>query len=903
MLEAGKKLGPYEIVSPLGAGGMGEVYRARDGRLGRDVAIKVLPQHLSADPEVRARFEREARTVSGLNHPNICTLFDVGREGEIDFLVLELIEGETLSERLRKGPLSTAELVRFGVQVADALDRAHRAGVIHRDLKPGNVMITRSGAKLMDFGLARATGMAGATGSGASMAALTQSPTVAHALTAEGTIIGTFQYMSPEQLEGRDADTRSDIWAFGCLLYEMATGRRAFEGRSQASLIAAILEREPAPVADVPSGSSTPGAPPIGLDRLIRACLVKDPEERLQTAHDAKLQLQWVAESAGMSSVSVAQGGPAPAAPARRADVRLPWAIAAVALVAAGGFAAYAWPRLNAPRPAYRFNPDTDPPGSVESFWPRLSPDGRMLAFQATDSSGARRAWVLNLNETVPRPIPATEGLQRCYWSPDSREIVFVAGAKIQRVPVAGGTPAIICPAPNGADLSWGSKGQVLLDGRFDDSIRVVPAAGGELRPATRIDRLAGERGSAWPSFLPDGEHFLFIGILGSGNGGNIRLGKLGSLESKALGVSDGRVEYAPGGWLLFVKGPALVAQKLDLGARKLTGQPITIIDDLRLGNASGHFSPSLTGALAFARGEAQEGTELHRANRKGELEAAVLVSGTVANPRLSPDGRRLLYERGAPGTNPWGDVHVYDLARNTDTRLTFTNGLALSAHWSPDGRRFAYTSENQATGRSVLMIGSADGLGSADSIPVPSGTFHLSQWAQAGSRLVGFTLPTPYVVMVATDGTERAIQTPLDTTTVMAQPVISPDGRFIATVQGTNTAYHVFVNSLEGSPGRWQITPMVAGRPRWTKGGRELVFETADGRLMAVAIDTSRGFEAGVPEPLFSLPRPSRSIDLASWACDDQGERFIVSSDPMSRAAKRAFEVATDFSQLVNRK
>ncbi|HEX7879648.1 MAG TPA: serine/threonine-protein kinase, partial [Candidatus Eisenbacteria bacterium] len=312
-LAAGTRLGPYEILSPLGAGGMGEVYRARDTRLGRDVAVKVLPEHLSANPDVRARFEREAKTVSSLNHPNICTLFDVGREGDTDYLVMELVEGDTLDARLRRGPLPPADLLRIGRQVADALDRAHRAQVIHRDLKPGNIMLTKSGAKLMDFGLARAAGAAAGSGSGVAMSALTHTPTVAQALTTQGTLVGTFQYMAPEQLEGGEADQRSDIWALGCVLYEMASGRRPFDGRSQASLIAAILEREPAPLAEAPSGStSVAGAIPTGLGRIIRNCLAKDPDDRIQTAHDVKLQLDGVAEGMGLSNLVTPVPGAGP---------------------------------------------------------------------------------------------------------------------------------------------------------------------------------------------------------------------------------------------------------------------------------------------------------------------------------------------------------------------------------------------------------------------------------------------------------------------------------------------------------------------------------------------------------------------------------------------------------------
>jgi eukaryotic-like serine/threonine-protein kinase len=904
MLDAGTKLGPYEVISPLGAGGMGEVYLARDTRLGREVAIKVLPQHLSENAEVRARFEREARTVSSLNHPNICTLFDVGREGETDYLVMERIEGETLAERLRKGALATPELVRLGAQIADALDRAHRAGVVHRDLKPANVMITRGGAKLMDFGLARATGVGGpAGGSSVTMAALSQSPTVAHALTAEGSIVGTFQYMSPEQLEGKEADARSDIWALGCVLHEMATGRRAFEGRSQASLIAAILEREPAGLSDAPSGSSAPGGRPVGLDRLIRACLAKDAEERIQTAHDVKLQLQWIAEGAGLSSLGVATPAPPVAhAGATRTGARLAWAVAAIALAGTAGFLAWAWPRLSAHAPVFRFNPDTNLPGIVDAFWPRVSPDGRSLVFDAVDSAGTSRAWLLRLDETKAHPIPGSEGLQRAYWSPTGREIVFVADGKIQRLLAAGGTPTIVCPAPGGADLSWGAKGEILLDGATTDSLRMVPAGGGELRPATRISRKDHEVGSAWPHFLPDGDRFLFIGIRSDGTAGNIRLGRLGSLESKLLGQSDGRVEYAPGGWVLYVRGAALIAQKLDLGAAKLTGQPITIVDDLRTGNSSGHFSISPSGVLAIARSSVESGLELHIADRKGVLQPAVIAKGTLGNPRFSPDGRRVLYERKGPSGTPFGDIGVYDLDRGTDTRLTFTDGWAVQPHWSPDGRRFAFTRVGRS-GPSRLVIGSSDGLGAQDSLAAPSGTVYLSQWAEAGSRLIAYTEDTRLLAAPA-EGDDRTLRPLLDPALVMGNPQVSPDGRWLAGTMGTNPNYNVYVQSLVGPPGRWQISTAPGGyKASWTRGGAELVFEGSDSRLMAVDIDTKTGFHAGTPHPLFPLPLGSFTREVATWSPDASGERFLLVTPERTRTGSKSLEVMSDFSSLVNRK
>jgi Tol biopolymer transport system component len=915
MLNAGTKLGPYEIIAALGAGGMGEVYRARDTRLGRDVAIKVLPEHLSADPEIRARFEREAKTVSSLNHPHICVLFDVGRvpgeagSRDTDFLVMELVEGDTLAERLRRGPLSAAELLRFGTQIADALDRAHRAGVIHRDLKPGNIMITRSGAKLMDFGLARVTGLAApGSGSGATVAALTRSPTVAQPLTTEGTILGTFQYMPPEQLEGREADARGDIWALGCVLYEMATGRRAFEGRSQASLIAAILERQPPALSEAPSGSAVAtGGMPQGLDRLIRNCLAKDPEDRVQTAHDVKLQLQGIAEGAGLSGTSVASAQSpalaAAAARARRGGTTLAWALAALALIAGGTAVAWLYPLATAPRPSYRFRLSAIA-GTTDQFWPRVSPDGRCVLVEAGDSAGTQRAYVRPMDEITAVPIAGSEGLSRAYWSPDSREIAFVANDKIMRVPIGGGSPVIVAEASSGSDLSWSSKGYILRDARFTDSLSYVPAGGGELKPATRIDRTRHEVGTGWPCFLPDGEHFLFIGNLeGAGvSTGDIRLGKIGSLDSKWFGQSDGRVEYAPGDWVLFVRGTSLLAQKLDVGAGKLTGQPITITDRLRMGSSAGHFSISRTGVLAMSIQSGEDAGTVQVAGRSGITNATPLVTGLLANPRPSPEGHRLLYLRSGRSLGNSGEVYVFDLDRATNTRLTFTGDLARAPQWSPDGRRFAYVVKSP-NGVGTVHIASADGLGGQDSIVAPPGPAPaLFQWTEAGSRLVlhsGQGVP----ITVPTEGTNRTFTPLTDSTSVMIQPQVSPDGRWLTGVIGSFPNLQIFVQSLSGTPGRWQISSGIGGiEPQWTKGGKELVYEGWDGRMMAVDIDTKTGFHAGTPHVLFALPTRSFAVDMPSWGCDAAGEKFYLFVSPRQLNGGD-IEVVSGFRQLVTRK
>jgi Tol biopolymer transport system component len=904
-LLAGTRLGPYEIIAPLGAGGMGEVYRARDTRLGREVAVKVLPQHLSLNQEVRLRFEREAKTVSGLNHPNICTLFDIGREGETDYIVMELIAGETLAARLVHGPLPNAEALKTAIEIATALDRAHRAGVVHRDLKPGNVMLTKSGAKLMDFGLARPGGAASPSGFAATVAA-PASPPHGAPLTAEGTILGTFQYMAPEQLEGKEADTRSDIWAFGCLLYEMTTGRHAFEGRSQASLIAAILERWPAGLEDSPTSSSSISVlgAPHGMQRLIRNCLAKDPDDRIQTAHDVKLQLETIAEGASYSvSGAGARAAEAPATEARpRSKAALvPWGVAAVGLFAAAGVFAWLYPKANQTEAAFRFQVGAIS-GTRDAFWPRISPDGRYLVIDATDSTGTVRAYVRPLDQIEAHVIPGTEGLRRAYWSPDSREIAFVAEDRIQRVPIAGGSPTVVCAAPGGADVSWGSKGSILMDGNPTDSLRVVPAGGGELRPATRIDRAANEIGSAWPHFLPDGEHFLFIGSLDrAGNTGNIRLGKLGSLDSKLLGQSDGRVEYAPGGWVLFLRGSTLLAQKIDLGGGKLTGQPITIAEEVSIGGSQGHFSISHTGVLAYLRGAVGQATPMYRADRKGTLLGEPLLTGIVGDPEPSPDGSRLLYVRSTGVAGGSGEAHVLDLERGTDTRLTFTSGIANTPVWAPDGRRFAYVTRPAGAAGSII-VGSADGLGVQDSIPLAKGlNASLSQWTPDGSQLI-FTdaVSEPFFVPLA--GADRSPKQQTGVGQPMIQNQISSDGRWIVGTAGFFPNVQVFVRSLGGQPGQWQISPSGGRHPRWTKGGRELLYEFGDRQLMAVDIEAGETFRAGISKLLFELPQGSFSFESPSWSCDAAGERFYLIVPPRTQA-RTSIEVASGFEKMVSRK
>jgi Tol biopolymer transport system component len=684
----------------------------------------------------------------------------------------------------------------------------------------------------------------------------------------------------------------------------MATGKRAFEGRSQATLIAAIIGAQPGPVGEAPSGTPAGPAPPHGLERLIRTCLAKDPEERNQTAHDVKLQLQWIAENAGLSSVGAPASASTPVAvpaPARGGASRLAWGIAAATALVAAGAIAWLWPEAHAPRASYSFRTET-PPAATNSFWPRVSPDGRMLVFSVTDTLGKVTTWLRPLDQMEAHPIPGAENLRRPYWSPDSRELVFVADNKVQRLPIAGGTRVVVCAANNGADVSWGAKGMILMDGNFVDSLKVVPARGGELRPATRIDRAHREVGTAWPCFLPDGEHFLFIGNLENGAGtGNIRLGRLGSLDSKLLGQSDGRVEYAPGGWVVFLRGSTLLAQKLDMGAGKLTGQPITIAENLRTGSSAGHFSVSASGTFAYSVGEGGSANTLQAADRTGKLVSGALSAIDCINPNLSPDGHRLIYESTGQSTSPLREIWVRDLDRGTDAKLTFVTHPVRNPVWSPDGRRFACTI--RAADRSQILIGASDGLGAVDTFSVAG--LHdgqISQWTPNGSRLLFTPSSLDGAFAVPTDSSRRVPVKFDGLSPHVAQPAISPDGRWLAyaTNDGTDRP-QVYVQSLTGVPGRWQVSTREGFMPSWTRGGKELIFETTD-KLMAVDIDAQSAFRAGEPKPLFALPLGALSPSERTWTCSEDGQRFFLLVPPHN-ASRGGIDVVTDFAPLVNRK
>jgi serine/threonine protein kinase len=858
-LQAGTRLGHYEILEALGAGGMGEVYRARDPRLDRSVAVKVLPAHLSSDPALRQRFEREAKAISQLSHPHICVLHDVGHEGGIDFLVMEHLEGETLAERLARGPLPPAEVLSTGIAIADALDRAHRQGIVHRDLKPGNVMLTRSGPKLLDFGLARTL----APGGGSSVNALTSLPTEAagsQPLTAEGTLLGTFQYMAPEQLEGAEADARTDLFAFGALLYEMATGRPAFSGKSRASLISSIMASTPPAIATV-----QPLAPPA-LDRVIQTCLAKDPDERVQTAHDVKLQLQWIAEGGSQAGV------PVPLATRRRSRERLAWVVAAVAAVTAVALGVMSFARTpEAPR-MLKFVIDA-PPGVTGLRTPLISPDGLHLAFVARDSGGTERIWVRPLGDFQATPLIGTEGVVRPFWSPDSRFLAYISGGKLRKVSITGGAPQTISDTPDGEDGDWGPRDIVLYD--TGDSLFRVAAAGGVFAPASRLDRSLGDLAHGWPEFLPDGKHFLFL-VYGNDNSRGLAVGSIDDTVVKRLpGGPYSNVRYAPSGHLVFARDGTLFAQPFDPRRLDFTADPVPIAERVpTTGFGMSEFSVSENGTIAYRRGSSGH-RDLVWFDREGRRLGTAGPPGNIQNPVLSPDGRRVAMRRQDPTSGDM-DVWTLDVVRGTLSRFTFDPEVDSSPLWSPDGEWLAFGSARDSAGADIYRK-RANGVGEMELLVESKSDTYPTSWSSDGRILVYWEVKAAGdtdLKYITIDG-DRTPVTILATPNRETDGMLSPDGRWLAYTSNESGRLEVYVQGFPETHGKWQISVNGGSWPSWRADGREMFYVSADQRMMAVEVEGGTAFDAGIPQPLFTLP----TIGLARNRYDvtRDGQRFLA--------------------------
>jgi Tol biopolymer transport system component/predicted Ser/Thr protein kinase len=863
LLNPGTKLGPYEITSAIGAGGMGEVYKATDTRLDRIVAIKVLPAHLADKPELRERFEREARTIASLNHPHICTLHDIGRQDGTDFLVMEYLEGETLAQRLVKGPLPLEQVLQFAIEIADALDKAHRNGVTHRDLKPGNIMLTKSGTKLLDFGLAKLRQDA------APSTPFSQLPTQAVNMTAQGMILGTLQYMAPEQAEGGEVDARTDIFAFGAVVYEMATSKKAFEGKTSASVMAKILEVDPPLMA-----SFQPMTPPA-LDRVVKRCLAKDPEDRWQTARDLEMELKWVAEGGSQAAM------PAPVAAQRQRPFG--WIAAAVLLVLLAGVSYVHFREVPREQPSVRF--EVPPPEKAAAQVFRLSPDGRYLAIRVPEG-GRNRIWLRPLNSLQAQPLPGTDGASYPFWSPEGTFLAFFAQDKLKKIAISGGPPQTLCEAPAARGGTWNRDGVIVFSG-LAGGLNRVPAAGGVPAPLGHLRTSGAGDFQRFPEFLPDGRHILYLQSTAQAETTGVYVGSLDTRPPARLLPEQSNAIYVPPigsgrtGHLLFRRENALMAQPFDPARLQTTGEMFPVAEQVGAGANTGFgaFSASDGGVLAYGTG-ALVNRELVWLDRTGKRLGPIGKPGAFTEAALSPDEKTIALRVGSDAA---GDVWLQDLTRGVVSRFTFLSGSTLLPVWSPDGSRIVFTNLLGGSSSFSMYLKAASGAGKEELLKSGGINVFPWDWSRDGKFVVfsEFSAKTgDDLWLLPLEGDHKPIpylQTPFSET----QGRFSPDGRWMAYVSNESGQDQVYVQTIPVSGAKWQVSTSGGGEPRWRRDGRELFYVASDQTLMAVPVKFggagSGSFEAGAPQPLFPVePSPTNYTALPYQPTAD-GQRFLV--------------------------
>ena len=882
---SGKRLGPYEILSAIGAGGMGEVYRARDTRLERTVAVKILPDHLADRAELRERFEREARTVASLNHPHICTLHDIGHQDGTDFLVMEYLEGETLAERLKKGPLPLDQVLQYAIEISDALDKAHRKGITHRDLKPSNIMLTKSGTKLLDFGLAKLRGPQ------AAVANLSALPTEGSSLTARGTILGTLQYMAPEQLEGKEVDSRTDIFAFGVVVYEVATGKKAFEGKSQASLIAKILDSDP------PLISSIQPMTPPALDRAVKKCLAKEPEKRWQDASDLCDELKWIAEGSHQSSKSVTIS-------LDRARLLRRWALTSalgfVILAAIAGVAV--WNLKPAPtppvRPITRFTiplPAGQRLVGLDTPAIALSPDGTRLAYIGAQDNALPQLYLRAMASPDARPIPGTDGATDPFFSPDGQWLGFFTGGKLKKVSVSGGASMTLgdASAPQGA--SWGSQGMIAFGSEQAAVLLQVSDAGGAPQALTHLDK--GETDHDWPEFLPGGKTVLFAASGDDRANGQVAIQSLATGARRNLIQGATHPHYAPSGHLVYAQGGNLMAVPFDLQRLALTGAAVPVVEGVLQSTSSGgaQYNFSATGSLVYVAGavQATAGNTLVWVSRNGIEQPLPAPLHEYGLPRLSPEGRRLAVLIG-------DQVWLYDLSRETLSRFTFEGAENRAPVWTPDGKRIAFRSTKE--GPSNIFWQLADGSGGLERLTTSEYDQISTSWSPDGQALAFVQLnpnkPTEIWVMRMGD---RKAQPFLQTRFNEAAPRFSPDGHWLAYGSDESGRSEIYVQPYPGPGGKWQISTEGGTEPVWNPNGRELFYRSGD-KMMAVDIVNQPGFAAGRPRKLFEGRYVANPVN-PNYDVSRDGQRFLMTKESEQGSSATQINVVLNWFEELKRR
>ena len=874
VLTPGTRLGPYEIVAPLGSGGMGEVYRARDTRLGRDVAVKILQKELSADAVRKQRFEREAKTISALNHPNICVLHDVGTQDGLDYLVMECVEGETLAKRLEKGPLALEQVLKYGAQIAEGLDMAHRSGVVHRDLKPGNIMLTAAGAKLLDFGLAKPA---------APLASELTMTAVSSPVTEAGMVVGTFQYMSPEQIEGKEVDGRSDIFSLGAVLYEMLTGRRAFDGKSQLSVASAILEKEPTPLCSI-----KPVIPPA-LDHVVKKCLAKSAGERWQSARDLASELKWISEGGGQSVIA------APSAP-RKNNEKLAWLIAFAAFVALIGGVIW-WRSSRPPDQSMQFYAPLPFPARDIA----VAPNGHTVAVVGYPGAARKNViWIYELGLPGAKNVIGSEGATYPFWSPDGRSLAFFADGRLKKVELSGGPVQTICDAPAGRGGTWSKNGVIVFAPDVVTGIHQVSATGGPSKQISNVDVKRGEQGHRWPVFLPDGTHFLYLAANFAGNdaANAVFVGALDSSEKRFVVSAGTNVAFAAPGYLLYYKNKTLLAQFFDLKNFQLTGEPTTILTDIEYlpQVKKAVFGVSGNGVLLAQGGGHSALSQPIWFDRKGKQLDTVGAPEVYGNVFVAPNGRSVAVDKtDMESLNT--DVWTYDVERGSSKRLTFDPAIDASPIWNPDGSRLVFGS-NRAFGQD-LYLKNADGAQEEKSIVRDEVNKYPNDWSKDGKYIL-YTRATDLWFVSFPDLKGSLF---LKAASVLTNGQFSPDGKWVAYASNESGKWEIYVTSFPEARGKWQISTGGGEQPRWRGDGKELFYLSSDDKMMAVPVTTGANFDAGAPVALFqATPRqPVLVYDRFVYDVSRDGQRFLINS-PVKEVDARPMSVILNWPAQLNR-